>query len=34
MGSAIVWMPLAVVLLLVVGVPFRYLSAMALVARR
>ena len=31
MGSAIVWMPLAVVLLLVVGVPFRYLSAMALV---
>ncbi|WP_367873664.1 FtsW/RodA/SpoVE family cell cycle protein [Luteolibacter sp. Populi] len=31
MGSAIVWVPLAVVALLVVGVPFRYLTAMALV---
>ncbi len=31
MGSAIVWMPLSVVLLLVAGLPFRYLSAMALV---
>ena len=31
MGSAIVWLPLAAVLLLVAGIPFRYLSALALV---
>jgi rod shape determining protein RodA len=31
MGSAIVWLPLAGVLLLVAGIPFRYLSALALV---
>ncbi len=31
MGSAIVWVPLAAVLLLVAGIPFRYLSVIALV---
>ncbi len=31
MGSAIVWLPLAGVLLLVAGIPFRYLSALGLV---
>jgi rod shape determining protein RodA len=31
MGSAIVWLPLAGVMLLVAGIPFRYLSALALV---
>lgn len=31
MGSAIVWLPLAGVLLLVAGIPFRYLSSLALV---
>lgn len=32
MGSAIVWLPLAGVLLLIGGIPFRYLSAIALLA--
>jgi rod shape determining protein RodA len=32
MGSALVWIPFAAVCLLVSGVPFRYLSCMALVA--
>ncbi len=32
MGSALVWIPLAVVCLLVSGVPFRYMSCMALLA--
>jgi rod shape determining protein RodA len=31
MGSAIVWLPLAGVLLLIAGIPFRYLSAMGLI---
>src|SRR5690606_38732956 len=31
MGSAIVWLPLAAVCLLVSGVPFRYLSFLALI---
>lgn len=30
MGSALVWVPLATVLLLIAGIPFRYLSAMGL----
>lgn len=30
MGSALVWLPLAGVLLLIAGIPFRYLSAMGL----
>lgn len=32
MGSALVWVPLAVICLLVSGIPFRYLSCMALLA--
>lgn len=32
MGSAIVWLPLAAICLLVSGVPFRYLSFLALIA--
>ncbi|WP_193213075.1 FtsW/RodA/SpoVE family cell cycle protein [Luteolibacter marinus] len=32
MGSALVWVPLAVICLLVSGVPFRYLSCMGLLA--
>ncbi len=32
MGSALVWIPMAAVLLLVAGIPFRYLSTLALIA--
>lgn len=32
MGSALVWMPVAVIALLIGGIPFRYLSCMAFIA--